>query len=250
MTSAICTKTYHVALADVDFTCKLKLSALFNYFQDAASDAAASLGVGMNLLEQEGIAWFLIRMRVEVIRYPELGEDITIETWPQHPGKLEFERDFLVFDRDKEIIARAISSWVLIDIEKRRLRRSDSITLDFEAVERDRAINSARGKLQAPPELDVAYKRVIGYSDIDVNGHLNNTKFVDFILDCFTIGEHAVHQVRSLEIAFVNEALPGDTVVVHKDPAPAGSLVRYIEGTSEQSGKVAFRSQVELAPKA
>lgn len=241
---------YHVGFSEVDFTKQLKLSALFNYFQDIASLAAADLGVGMTQLEQEfGVAWVLARIRVDVIRQPAWNEDIVIETWPLVPGRLEFERDFLVFGSDGQIIARAISSWVIIDIQKRRLRRSDSIPFEFPPVSKARAIDCQLGKLLSPGELAVAYKRVIGYSDIDVNGHLNNSKFVDFIMDCFSIDSHQQHSVKSLEVSFINEALPGDTIVLYKETNPQDEQLRYIEGVNEQTEQVVFRSQLVIAAK-
>lgn len=59
---------YHIDLRDVDFTKKLKLSTLFSYFQDIASMAAENIGFGIETLERKfGVAWILIRMRVDII---------------------------------------------------------------------------------------------------------------------------------------------------------------------------------------
>lgn len=241
---------YHIGFSEVDFARQLKLSVLFNYFQDIASLAAADLGVGMAKLEQDyGVAWVLARIRVDLARQPVWNEDITIETWPLVPGKLEFERDFLVHDCDGNIIARAVSSWVIMDIQKRRLRRSDAISFVCPTVSLARAIDCQLGRIQAPGPLEVAYQRVIGYSDIDFNGHLNNSKFVDFIMDCFSMDTHQQSRVTSIEVSFTNEALPGDTVVLHRETKPQSPELRYIEGLSQQSGQVVFRAQLAIAAK-
>jgi len=107
----------HVDLRDVDFTKKVKLSTLFSYFQDVASLASVELGYGIEQLESQfGVSWVLIRIRVEITRMPEWDEKITIETWPLEPKRIEFKRDYLVRDANGEIIIRAVSVWVLMDI--------------------------------------------------------------------------------------------------------------------------------------
>lgn len=222
---------------------------MFNYFQDIANLAAEALGVGMERVEQEfGVAWILTKVRVELKRRPVWDEVLTIETWPQSPGKIDFERDYLVKDEEGMVVAAAVSQWVIMDVEVRKLRRASHIPLVLPEVRSARAIDGQWGRLQPAGELEVAYSRVIGYSDIDVNGHLNNCKYVDFIMDCFPMEVHRDRQVASIEVNFVNEALPGDTVALYREATPAGPCLRYIEGVNVVSGEVVFRAQLELQP--
>ena len=116
-------KQYHVGLGDVDFQKKLKISALFNFFQDIASLHAEDLGVGIDrLMNGYGVTWVLTRIRVDINRMPHLGEDIIIETWPQLPKRLEFDRDFKVRDSSDNILALAASTWIILDIGTRELK--------------------------------------------------------------------------------------------------------------------------------
>lgn len=247
-TTPVYAKQYLVGLNEIDFARKLRPSALFNYFQDIASLAADALGVGMTRVGPEfGVAWILARMQVELLRQPDWGEQITIETWPQPPGRLEFERDYLVKDGSGGIVAKAVSSWVLMDIEQRRLRRPGLISLQLPPLTRSRAIDGQPERLSDPAELTAVYQRRIGYSDIDVNGHLNNARCVDFILDCFPLEVHRQSRVASLQLSFVNEALPGDTVTLLTDVAPASAARRYLTGINQRSDQVVFRALLELA---
>jgi acyl-ACP thioesterase len=72
-------KKYHIESSDVDFTKKLKLSSLFGYFQEITSIHADNLGVGINTIEQKGVGWALIRIRIDIIRNPVWNEEILIE---------------------------------------------------------------------------------------------------------------------------------------------------------------------------
>ncbi len=116
--------------------------------------------------------------------------------------------------------------------------------LRFAQPERSKV--SGAGWLQPAGDLEVAYRRVIGYSDIDVNGHLNNCKYIDFIMDCFPREVHRERRVASIEINFVHEALPGHTVAIYREAVPASPDLRYIEGVNTASSEVVFRAQLEL----
>ncbi|HLR52393.1 MAG TPA: acyl-ACP thioesterase domain-containing protein [Candidatus Avamphibacillus sp.] len=243
-------ENYHVELSDVDFKESLKLSALFSYFQDVANLASINLGFGIHTLEQEhGVAWVLMRMRVDIIRNPVLDEEITIETWPLEPKKLEFGRDYLVRDRDGNIIIRAVSSWVIMDIKERKLKRAKTIGLTYPENITERAIDCKLGKLKHSGELDVSYKKVIGYSDIDFNGHLNNSKYVDYIMDCFDLEEHKKYDVTSIEVNFMNEALPGDEIMLYRDVSALNSNLIYVEGFNEKNGRIVFKAQLKIVEK-
>ncbi|WP_042147057.1 acyl-[acyl-carrier-protein] thioesterase [Paucisalibacillus sp. EB02] len=240
-------KNYHIELGDVDFKKELRLSALFGYFQDVANLAAESLGVGITqLVENYGVAFVLMRIRVDVIRNPKLDEEVTIKTWPLKPRKLEFERDYLVYDKNGKVIARAVSVWVIMDLKKRRLKRSEAINLEYPELIEDRAIEVSIGKLKGTENLQTAYHKTIGYSDIDFNGHLNNSKYVDYIMDCFQLAEHKRYRISSIEVNYLNEALPGDTLILKKDLSNMDQNIIFVEGLREEDEKVVFRSQVKI----
>ncbi|HHV72563.1 MAG TPA: acyl-ACP thioesterase [Clostridia bacterium] len=240
-------KKYHVELRDVDFTKKLKLSTLFGYFQDIASEAVDNLGIGIEILERKyGLAWILMRIRVEIIRYPEWNEEIIIETWAQQPKKLEFERDFIVRDLKGNVIIRAISTWIIVDIKTKKVRKSELIAIEYPEIIRERAIDCKLGKLKPFGQPIIAYRKVIGYSDVDFNGHLNNSRYVDFIMDCFSMENHKVYEIKGIEVNYVNEALPGDTLILYKDASALSSNLVYLEGVREKDDKLVFKAEVEI----
>ncbi|HOV26690.1 MAG TPA: thioesterase [Pseudobacteroides sp.] len=245
----ICQKAYSVNISDVDFTKSLKLSALFNYFQDIACVGAESLGIGIDtLIEKYNVTWVITRFRINIFRNPVLNEKITIETWHHGHKRLEFERDFRVLDSDGNVIASAASAWIILDIKTREIRRPELITYDPSTIRDERAIDGKFGRLRAVGELEAVYKKRIGYSDIDLNGHINNSKYVDYAMDCFCTDRFSEHSVKSFAIDYISEALPEDMLVLYKDISSNTSL-SYIEGINEKSGKVVFRSQIEFETK-
>jgi acyl-ACP thioesterase len=239
-------KQYHVEPEDVGLDQRTKLSALFGYFQDIASLHAANLGVGIEKLAPLGLSWALIRMRVEVVRYPGAGETLLIETWYPEPKKFEFERDFAVCDVNGNTIAKAMSSWIVFDVKTRELRKSGLISPEFPLSTRGRALEGKFVKLKAFGPLELVAKKEIREEDADRNGHLNNAKYIDFIMDCLTMEEQKRYQVKQIEINYNNEALPGDEILFYKDISALSSNLIYFEGNHEIDRKSIFKAQLEI----
>ncbi|WP_106495777.1 acyl-[acyl-carrier-protein] thioesterase [Lentibacillus sp. Marseille-P4043] len=245
--SSVFKRKYHIDLRDVDFTKSLKLSTLFSYFQDIASLASEEIGFGIEKLEKEfGVAWVLTRIRVNIIRNPIWDEEITIETWPLEPGKADFDRDYLVKDENGNIIIKAVSKWVIMDLHERKIKRSKTIGIRYPENITERAIEGKLEKLKDFGTLEEVYNKVIGYSDIDFNGHLNNSKYVDYIMDCFPIDDHKSHAIHTIDLSFNHEALPGDSITLYKDISKLDENFIYIEGVNQTNDHVAFKSLVNI----
>jgi acyl-ACP thioesterase len=241
---------YTIEYSDVDFTKELKLSTLFMYFQDTAGQAVERLGAGVDILAQKySVTWVLLRIRVEIGTNPLINEAVTVETWPHPQGKLEFNRDYTVRDAKGNIIISGTSIWALMDTRTRELRRSNLIELKYPPFIQEHALDYKFGKLKPFRQPEVAYRKVIGYSDVDFNGHINNTRYIDYIMDCFPVESHKQYRVKAIEVNYLRETFPGDTLVMYKDISALDSNKVYIEGVNEEDGKPAFKAQIEIVPR-
>jgi acyl-ACP thioesterase len=232
---------------DSDFSKRLKISALFSYLQDAASMHSDHLGVGVDrLLRDFGVAWILMRLRIDVIRMPKLFEEITVETWPQKPKAL-FERDYIVRDGEGNALVNAVSIWILMDMEKREIKRERLFDYGGIPILKERAIDCKLGKLKPFGAPQPAYGKEIRYSDADYNGHINNAKYADYIMDCFDADFLKTRAVKTLSINYINEILVGDTLLLRKDTDPGNPNAAYVEGVGQSEGNLAFQSTLEFA---
>ena len=240
-------KNYLIPISDVDFQKRLKPSSLLNYFQDTASFSVEHLDISVGQLGKNfGMAWVLTRIRLELAGLPMLNEEITIETWPQEIRKWELQRDFLIRGGSGEIIGRAISSWMVIDVDSRELKRTDALGIDFRPPGLESVIPGRLSKLGPLASPTRAYQKFVGYSDIDLNGHINNARYLDYALDCFSLDLHARYEIRSIEINYLLEAFPGDILLLDKDTSAAGERRILIEGCRESDGKTIFRCLIEI----
>lgn len=90
---------------EADRNGRLKLLSWFDFLQEAAANHAARLGVGLNALTERGQLWVLSRLKLEIRRSPQIGEELTVETYPSGVNRLFFTREFQVFDKSGEVIA-------------------------------------------------------------------------------------------------------------------------------------------------
>lgn len=244
------TENYKIGINDVDFSKRLKLSALSSFFQDIASIHAEKLGLGFDDIRLKANAvWALIRMKAEILKYPVWEEEITIKTWPQLPGRLEFERDFIITGQDGSTLVRAASLWVILDAETRKLKKPSDIVTEYPQIIKDRALASGPEKLKPMADCTEVYKRYIGVSDIDMNGHLNNSKYMDFITDCFLMDELKCYECTQIQINFLNEAFAGDTLTMVKAAVPGSKNKIQIEGLDQAKGCTVFRALLDIAPR-
>ena len=235
-------KKYSVEISNADFQMQLKPSSLFEFMQDAASIAAGELGFDHEtLIDKYNVAWVLTRLRLDISRCPSLGENIEIETWHMQHGRITFDRDFIIYAEDGEILARAVSTWVIMDMTSREIKRADIIDFNVPVSSKGRAIDGALERLKPADTLSPAYARKIAYSDIDLNGHVNNAKYVEYIFDSLSMDDHREIEFTSIDVNYSSEMSPGETLVVK---TCMGEESVYVEGENSGSGAVVFKSKI------
>ena len=190
----------------------LTLPTLCDYLQESAGNHATALGVATDRLLDEGIAWVLTRLRVEVDRYPAWREELTVETWPSALDRLYAQRDFVVTDADGAEIARATSQWFVMDVVRRRPTRPPASLAEVDRPERPHAVAPDRTPLATleVPEHERLFS--VRRSDLDLNQHVNNVRYVEWALEAApdALDEH--HRPHRLDVQFRAESVYGDTV--------------------------------------
>lgn len=240
-------KTYHVTFSDVDPRRNLKISNLFNFFQDTASLAIDRFGYGVaDLKSGKGLAWILTRLRLEVFRMPEYDEHIRVTAWYQDQKKWDFRFDFLVEDGQGRKIAGAVTTWMILDIETREICTADQLGAAMPPLRLEDVIEVRPGKLKPRRELREAYRRHVGYSDLDLNGHLNNARYLDYALDGIDPELLRDQEIRAVEVDYLGEAFQGDELRILSEEAHPDHGDCYVEVRLEPSGKTVFRCLFRL----
>ena len=120
MTELVYHKEYTVHTYETDARGLVRSVALINYLQDAAGDHAGRLGLSVVDLFKRNLTWVLSRYHVLVHRYPALGAQLEVVTWPSGKHGYFALRDFEVSDGGGGPILSATSSWMVIGLEKKQ----------------------------------------------------------------------------------------------------------------------------------
>jgi len=237
-----------VRFGAIDKSDSITLNAVLNFFQEAAISHAENLGVGREAMARTGQVWILSRMSVQVDRRPRYGETVTVRTWPRGGEKLFALRDFDIRDADDRPAVRARSCWLIIDMEKRRPLRPQSIMDSLPQNEGMDSLPAAIG-LAELSSLQKTHEWRALYSDVDYNGHVNNVSYIRWIEDAIdpALLEQAA-QMR-LDINYLNEVLPGETVGIWsaRIEESGGSHAFAFEGRKIHDNQAAFRAQLTIA---
>ena len=96
-----------VRYSETDEQGQLSLTGILNYFQDCSTFQSEDLGMGVGYLKEHGRAWWLTSWQIVIDRYPSLGEEITVSTWPYDFKGLYGYRNFAITGSDGRYAARA-----------------------------------------------------------------------------------------------------------------------------------------------
>lgn len=242
-----------VRFGAVDKSDSMTLDAILNAFQEAAISHAENLGVGREAMVQSRQAWVLSRMSVYVSRRPQWRETITVRTWPRGSEKLFFLRDYDILDSRGITAVRARSRWLIIDMDKRRPLRPESLAGKLPLNEGIDAYTDAES-LAEHSCLQKKTERSAAYTEVDYNGHLNNVSYIRWIEDAMEPALLEQAESMRLDINFLNEVKPGETIGIwlaeinHENASPVCRSARSfaIEGRKVCDNRPAFRAQLCL----
>lgn len=233
--------------ADKDFS--LRPTAFMDYAQEIAYLAASRLGFGYEAVTEHHTAWVLSRMSIDFINPPKWRDNVSLDTWHKGTDGLFFLRDFQVKDKDENVLIAATSSWLIIDMQTRRLVRSDEMQkiLSFDIQCTDDALAEPAPKVTLPKDTqrEELPPHVVIPSDMDFNGHTNNVRYAAWSIDCIPSDILSVRPIKHLNINFTKETTLSDTVSLTHVCVEDGEMLKYyIEGTV--NGKQTFISEIML----
>lgn len=191
---------------------RLRVQCLCNYLEETAGYHADELGVGLERLAEDGLAWVLAKVRLCIDQRPGPGEAFRVDTWPVAIERLQFRRDFEVFDARDRLVARAVTQWVVMSLSSRRLERFPPHVAAHQPESPRLALENGDIRIPAVGETAQAGPSFpVRLADIDQNGHVNNGRYVDFALEAAHVAGIR-GELAEMDIIFRSEGLRGDVI--------------------------------------
>lgn len=202
--------TYTISDIHLDRYNRVKPSAILLFAQEAAEGHCDRLKLDWETLAEKNLFWAVIRHRVQITRLPTFGETITVETWPMPTTRSAFPRATVGYDAQGNELFRSVSLWVLVDVQNRSMVLPGKSGIDLTGTLRGCELATPSSIL--PKQLDNTVTRRVGFTDLDRNGHMNNTRYLDWVADLLPSEFHAGHPIREFTVAYPAEAKEGQLI--------------------------------------
>ncbi len=203
-----------VRTAHCDMSGLWRLSAMLETMQEAAGTHSYLLGCGRDVLLQKNLVWVLSRSEIYMDVCPKVGDTVDIETFPAPNRRWFFPRYFIFRNQAGEVIGKACTVWLVMDFTTRKMAPPDAI-LPFMPDNSDLELPLPfPGNLDSVAGEERAFSRLPQYTDLDVNGHVNNTKYADWLCDALGIDVMKDKRICHALIHYNTEVRPGQEMAL------------------------------------
>ena len=231
------TQQYTIACYDTDASWRLKPASFMNLAQEAAGQHAVHLGFGYDDLIKTNTAWILSRMHIQFVDTPKWRDEVTLTTWHKGLNRLFYLRDFILTDAEGNPKVKATTSWLVLNLETRRLVRDPELMEDG-TVNHENVIETPADKVQMPKDVEpvLALEHVVAYSDVDMNAHANNAMYMQWAMDAVEYELASSRPVKGLTINFNHETKAGDKVMIYRAVVEKEDGIHvFVEGKVEET---------------
>ena len=202
-------------IEDIHLDCfgRLKPSALLYFAQEAAGGHCQLLKLDWDTLAKQDLFWAVIRQKVHITRLPTRGETITVETWPMPTTRSAFPIATVAYDEKGNELFQVIGLWVLMNTKTRSMVLPGKSGVDLTGTLRGTEL-TAPGSIVPKPLENIA-ERTVRFTELDRNGHMNNTYYMNWLDDLLPKMFHETHPIREFTLCYHSEALENQNIALH-----------------------------------
>lgn len=196
---------------------QIKLSSLFYFFQEAATEHADIIGVGGDALMKENIVWILAKMKLRILGDLKPGEEYYVMTYPRAQKSRFCPRDYYLYTTEGDLLAVGSAIWSLMDWTTRKIVK---MTLDFGGdLREDEAFPEGFEKIRMK-EPEAVGEYIVKAADIDVNEHTNNCVYGDIAAQASSVTE-----IGDFVIQYSKETREGDVIHLFREQTDDGEVI-------------------------
>ncbi len=220
---------YKILSSDTDSSRNLRLSRLFTFLQEAAIAHTEELGAGREKTLDKGYLWVVTSQHVKINRLPVYDERIVLESVPGDMMHTFFPRHYRITGKNGEELLTASTLWMLMDAKNRTMLFPEKIGINIRGE-----APSWTPFFPSTPKLPANGSETlftVPYSYVDLNGHMNNTRYFDLAEDLMPSALRA-KKIKEILSQYTSEATMGKTIAVN---AGFTENEARIAGTGEKS---------------
>ena len=206
-------KQYTLYGNDCDCFGRIKPATILGILQEAAGEQCVALDMSWEQMAAKDLFWAITRQSVQITRLPRAYETITIETWPMPATRVAYPRSTVAYDENGNELFRAIALWILMGLSDRSMVLPGKSGIEVPGLLRGGELTAPRSL--TPKDLSSVTERKVRFGQLDRNGHMNNTKYLEWAMDLLPGAFHAGHPLKEFTVCYLNESREGDRVTLH-----------------------------------
>lgn len=203
-----------VQYQESDYCGKYSIPSLIATLSDLATQNAIEIGIWKEELENK-YGWILLKQTIKMERAITMGEEIYLSTRAGKSSKIQFTRQYDIFDINKKEIGGVYSVWALIDLSLRSLARPDKTGMEIPTIEQFPHYIEEYTKINQEIAVEPVMTRTVLYSDLDVNQHMTNHRYIEWALDVLEYTEFKDNYISELTMQYRQELSPNTKVNLH-----------------------------------
>ena len=241
------TYSQNYTISDIHVDCfgRLKPSMVLMMTQEVAGAHFSRLAMDYQSLEKRGMIWAVSRHKVQITRLPRRGETIRVETWPMPTTRVAYPRSVVAYDEKGDEVFRAITLWVLLDVHTRAMVLPGRSGVNVPGQLTGNELSVPVG-LPAKILSSSASRRVC-FTDLDRNGHMNNTRCLDWLADLLPRSFHGSHPVKEFTVCYLAEAREGDVLNLNWEIGQEGILLLEATRQTQEKPQRIFAAKLQFA---
>jgi len=208
---------YSVSFHEVDSKNEVFLPVLWSFMQETAWHHADHLRLGYSDLMEQQYFWVLSRLSVQMEGYPRWRDRIQVKTWLTGTGRLFALRQFSIADLSGNILGTARSAWLVLDLKSRKPQKIEPLFKPIRHLYDHLPPAEEPEKLPTPAQPSSKKSYEVRYSDIDIHHHVNNIRYIEWILDSIPREMNRTHQIHTFEINFLAESSYEDVISIQTE---------------------------------
>lgn len=245
MKQSLWSQQYNVNTFLVNPQKKLELYGLLNLLQDTAWIHATHLGHGYESMLEEQTAWVLTRQKLVMTAWPHWGDDIVLKTWIRPISGIIAIRDFEIYHKDLKI-GECTTQWLILDLKTRKpAEKVLGLTEDEFRYDAPAIVDAS--KIPLKNDLKKLAEFQVRNSDLDLNGHVNNTRYAQWILDSVSEEKHQEFLLQEYEVNFIAETKSGDTITILGVELTPDKF--QFQGIRSSDSKIMFAAAMKVSAK-
>lgn len=210
MSELVYSTTKTLLADDVTMQRNLRPSVLMRWLQEASIAHTEALGAGRAKTLDKGALWVVCRVRLEIENLPCYDETVTLSSWAGDTMRVLFPRYYEMTDESGTPLVKASAVWLLMDAKKRKMVFPENYDVVVPGIRTGREIPLSFGVSLGEQEKTKRFK--VAYSQVDINRHMNNAKYLDCMEDVLGKDFLDTHMLKTLEIEFKSEIKYGASV--------------------------------------